>query len=91
MSSSTGWRRIERAGVFACLLLLIAVSPGLAWSEKGHLVVCCLAWLQMDDATRAKVTAILEKHPHLPLMSNRYEIKTKKERPRNLDPRMPIG
>jgi hypothetical protein len=35
-----------------------------AWNEKGHLVACRLAWLQLNEQQRANVTAILKKHPH---------------------------
>jgi hypothetical protein len=49
--------------ILAATLFLMA-SPAFAWNEKGHYVVCRLAWLQMTDAQRAAVTAILKKHPH---------------------------
>jgi hypothetical protein len=45
-------------------LLMLTASPGFAWNEKGHYVVCRLAWLQMTDPQRAAVTAILKRHPH---------------------------
>jgi hypothetical protein len=48
----------------ALLLVIVLASPAFAWSEKGHLVVCRLAWRQLTDEQRAQVTAILKKHPH---------------------------
>jgi len=50
--------------ILSVLVVLFFTGPALAWNEKGHYVVCRLAWLQMTDQQRAKVTEILKKHPH---------------------------
>ncbi len=50
--------------ILAIVLLVLSAGPVNAWSEKGHYVVCRLAWLQMNDQQRAAVTAILKRHPH---------------------------
>jgi hypothetical protein len=50
--------------LLAVVILVALASPALAWNEKGHLVVCRLAWRQLTDQQRAQVTAILKKHPH---------------------------
>src|ERR1700722_20366274 len=49
--------------IFAVLAILFLAGPANAWNFKGHYVVCRLAWLQMNDAQREAVTAILKKHP----------------------------
>ena len=50
--------------LLAIALLMFFASSALARSEKGHYVVCRLAWLQMTDQQRARVTEIRKKHPH---------------------------
>ncbi|HEV8061372.1 MAG TPA: S1/P1 nuclease [Gemmataceae bacterium] len=50
--------------LLATALLLLRTSQAFAWNEKGHLVICRLAWRQLTDEQRAQVTAILKKHPH---------------------------
>jgi hypothetical protein len=50
--------------LIAILLLLVNAPPALAWNEKGHLVTARLAWFQLTQEQRAKVVAILKKHPH---------------------------
>ena len=48
------------------LALVVALaSPAFAWNEKGHLVVCRLAWLQMNDQQRGQVTRHPEEAPPL--------------------------
>lgn len=47
------------------LVLLIALpAPALAWNEKGHMVVARLAWHKLSHDQKAKIVAILKKHPH---------------------------
>lgn len=50
--------------LLAFVLLLLLASEASACNEKGHYVVCRLAWLQMTEAQRDKLTSILQKHPH---------------------------
>ena len=63
--------------IFNLVVLVTALStgPAFAWNEKGHYVVCRLAWLQMNDQQRAAVTEILKKHPHY----TEYQTKAKPE------------
>ena len=35
--------------LLAIALLMLMASPAFAWNEKGHLVVCRLAWRQLTD------------------------------------------
>jgi hypothetical protein len=45
--------------------LVVAVSTlALAWNETGHLVTARLAWRQLTEEQRARVVAVLKKHPH---------------------------
>jgi hypothetical protein len=50
--------------ILAILAIVFLAGPANAWNEKGHYVVCRLAWLQMNEQQRAAVTEILKKHPH---------------------------
>src|SRR5262249_14821393 len=50
--------------LLACVLLLVGSTPALAWNEKGHLVIARLAWRQLTEDQRARVVAVLKKHPH---------------------------
>ena len=43
---------------------LIMSGPVWAWNDKGHMVVGRLAWNQLTKQQRAKVVAVLRKHPH---------------------------
>jgi hypothetical protein len=50
---------------FLLTTLLFAFTPALqAWNDKGHMVIARLAWKELTEAERAKVVAILQKHPH---------------------------
>ena len=40
--------------VIALLFTIRFASPAFSWNEKGHYVVCRLAWLQMTDQWAAK-------------------------------------
>jgi hypothetical protein len=47
------------------LVLLAAIpAPAAAWNDKGHMVTARLAWQQLTADQRAKVVAVLKKHPH---------------------------
>jgi hypothetical protein len=47
------------------LVIALAVSTtASAWNEKGHLVTARLAWRQLNEEQRARVLAVLKKHPH---------------------------
>ena len=41
----------------ALLVQFLFSGPAFAWNEKGHYVVCRLAWLQMTDQQRGPVRA----------------------------------
>ena len=45
-----------------CLLLLLA-SPAWAWNGAGHRLVAAIAWDQLDDNSRAKLSRLLQAHP----------------------------
>jgi hypothetical protein len=55
---------MRKIRALAAIILFVFAGQANAWNEKGHLVVCRLARLQMTDAQRAQVTAILKKLPH---------------------------
>jgi hypothetical protein len=55
---------VRTALLITVLTFSVVASPAQAWNEKGHYVVCRLAWLQMNEQQRAAVTEILKKHPH---------------------------
>ena len=61
--------------LLACLFLVLCSTPAFAWNDKGHMVTARLAWRQLTDAQRARVVAILKKHPHYEefLAANRAE------------------
>ena len=50
--------------LLALLALTLLPAPAFAWNAKGHMVVARLAWRQLSDDQKAKVSAVLKKHPH---------------------------
>ncbi|HQR09676.1 MAG TPA: hypothetical protein PLN21_22830, partial [Gemmatales bacterium] len=47
------------------LICLCTLVPSLwAWNDKGHMVIARLAWKELKPDERARVFAILQKHPH---------------------------
>jgi hypothetical protein len=50
--------------LFALALVFALAGPASAWNETGHLVIARLAWRQLDDGQRARIVAVLKKHPH---------------------------
>jgi hypothetical protein len=57
---------------FAAILLLMihAILPSrraLGWNDTGHMTVAEIAWRQLNDAQRQRVSALLKSHPHYPL------------------------
>ena len=42
----------------ACLLIIVA-SPASAWWDKGHKIVCEIAWQELDDSTRDAISNVL--------------------------------
>jgi hypothetical protein len=50
--------------LLAFLVVIVVSPPAFAWNEKGHLVIARLAWRQLTEGQRAKVSAALKKHPH---------------------------
>lgn len=54
-----------RPAWFLSLICLCILVPSLwAWNDKGHMVIARLAWKELTPEERAKVFAILQKHPH---------------------------
>jgi len=50
--------------LLALALLFAVTAPALAWNDRGHMVVARLAWKKLNDCQRARVVALLRKHPH---------------------------
>jgi S1/P1 Nuclease len=50
--------------VLTLVTLLAVAAPAPAWNARGHMVVARLAWRQLTDDQRAKVVAVLKRHPH---------------------------
>jgi hypothetical protein len=46
------------------VLLVLSTPAAHAWNDKGHMVVARLAWQKLSEKERAKVIAILRRHPH---------------------------
>src|SRR5581483_10034748 len=51
------------ASLLLGFLLVLAPRVGQAWNSTGHRVIASIAYRQLDEPTRAKVGAILRKHP----------------------------
>jgi len=57
-----------RIALALVLLANLSVVPRLlAWNDTGHMTVALIAYRQLDDATRQKIDAILQQHPHYKL------------------------
>ena len=50
--------------LLAFAVAFVLATPAFGWNEKGHMVTARLAWRQLTQVQRAKVSAILKKHPH---------------------------
>jgi hypothetical protein len=50
--------------LLAVAALALFSGQAFAWNARGHMVVARLAWRQLTDDQRAKVVAVLRKHPH---------------------------
>ncbi len=50
--------------LLAVALLVVLSGRAAAWNERGHMVVARLAWRHLSDGQRARVVAVLKKHPH---------------------------
>ena len=48
----------------ALVALALLPAPTFAWNAKGHMVLARLAWRQLPDDQKAKVSAVLKKRPH---------------------------
>jgi hypothetical protein len=58
-------------------VVLTSTSQLLAWNDLGHMVVARIAWNELKPEERAKVIALLEKHPY-------YDEFLKSHRPLNI-------
>lgn len=54
--------------------LLVWAAPAAAWNGTGHMIIALLAWRELPEATRTRVSAVLRKHPH-------YDIFLKEDKP----------
>jgi hypothetical protein len=54
-------------------LLIVPSRRAHAWNDTGHMTVAEIAWRQLNDAERQRVSALLRAHPHyqLFLLGNR--------------------
>jgi hypothetical protein len=50
--------------LLACAIALVLAPSTFAWYDKGNLVSTRLAWRWLSKDQRAKVVALLKKHPH---------------------------
>jgi hypothetical protein len=50
--------------LLASVLVLVLSAPVFGWNEKGHLVTARLAWRQLTEAQRTRISTLLKKHPH---------------------------
>jgi hypothetical protein len=50
--------------LLALVFIFVVSTPALGWNEKGHLVTARLAWRQLTEGQRVRVSAVLKKHPH---------------------------
>jgi hypothetical protein len=50
--------------LLAVALLVALPGPAPAWNAKGHMVSARLAWRQLSEGQRVRVSAILKRHPH---------------------------
>ena len=49
--------------LFAYVLLAFAASPTFAWNGLGHKVIADIAWQEISEERRARIVAILRRHP----------------------------
>jgi len=54
---------MTRLTVCAALVLCVFARSSNAWNAAGHMAVTLIAWQQLKPATRAKLTAVIAKHP----------------------------
>jgi hypothetical protein len=52
----------------ATAITVLAVSPALAWNDRGHMLAAMVAYQQMTPETRARVNEILRHHPQYDLL-----------------------
>jgi hypothetical protein len=45
------------------IVLLATTSPALAWNNKGHMVVACVAYRRLTRTTRERIDDLLRRHP----------------------------
>jgi hypothetical protein len=56
-------KRFSIAVPAVALVVSAAASPAMAWNAVGHEAVAQIAWDQLNDAEKAKLSAILKAHP----------------------------
>jgi hypothetical protein len=56
-----GYRR--PISVFAVLTALLAPLPAEAWNAAGHRLSALIAWQQLDESTRSRISHVLTLHP----------------------------
>jgi hypothetical protein len=59
-------------GIIIAFILLVSPTASFAWNPTGHRVIASIAYRQLDDQTRQKLSEVLKKHPaHADLWANR--------------------
>jgi hypothetical protein len=63
-----------RTLLIAAVLPAALPGPAQAWNNTGHMIIAALAWRELPEPARARITAVLRRHPH-------YDIFLKQDRP----------
>jgi hypothetical protein len=57
------WRSRYLVPLFLTILILIVPNLAHAWNYTGHRVIASVAYRQLDDQTKKRITEVLRKHP----------------------------
>jgi S1/P1 Nuclease len=49
------------SGLLACLLVSACSGPALAWGDIGHRIICEIAFQELNDSARERVTAMIRR------------------------------
>jgi hypothetical protein len=60
------------AGLFANIVIVLAISHASAWNGPGHMTVAAIAYRDLSPAERQKVDLILESHPRFHSWQNDF-------------------
>lgn len=65
--------RLRSVMIVMVVVLSAFTNATRAWNDTGHMTVALIAYRQLDDATKAKVGALLKAHPHYTLYLSAYK------------------